>query len=385
MQAFHSSIDGTRRQGGRIIAALAAGALGVALVGCTPEGDGGGGGGGSEGTATATYEKIAAMSGQERHDALVAAAQEEGVVVFYSTAPGWQPVLDAFSDAYGIDVEVFNGRSETILQRVVQEFQAGLNAVDVFEDENAALLSDQEGMTSAYVNDELTSQIPTFSTDNDMVPFRLSVPAFSWNTDLVSDDEVPDSIEELADPRWKGKLTMDAGAWTWYMGIHGYLADKGWTEEQIQEFFETLVSYSSPQGSSIAMTELLAAGEYSAGTSVLTQVIDRNANNSGAPVAWRTADGGYTKPLVVQPEGGVLMANAPHPAAALLLIDFILSDGAQVLHDNKTYINTAIPIEGGPLTGVAEEDFIYLDTNALMDEAERTKWTDAYDALIRGQ
>jgi len=168
------------------------------------------------------------------------------------------------------------------------------------------------------------------------------------------------------------------------MGIHEYLSGKGWDEAKIEEFFQTLVSYSSPQASSIAMTELLAAGEYSAGTSILTQVIDRNADK-GAPVAWRTADGGYVSPLVVQPEGGVLMANAPHPAAALLLIDFILSDGAQVLHDNKTFINTAIPIDGGPLTGVAEDDFIYLDTDALMDTDARKKWTDAYDALIRGQ
>ncbi|TPX02960.1 extracellular solute-binding protein, partial [Schumannella luteola] len=250
--------------------------------------------------------------------------------------------------------------------------------------ENAALLSKEDGITAPYVNDELTSQIPTFSTDNDMVPFRLSVPVVAWNTDLVSDDEVPDTIEGLADPQWKGKLTMDAGAWTWYMAIHDYLADKGWDDDRIQEFFETLVSYSSPQASSIAMTELLSAGEYAAGTSVLTQVIDRTAAK-GAPIAWRTADGDYVKPLVVQPEGGVLMANAPHPAAALLLVDFILSDGAQVLHDNKTFINTAIPIEGGPLTGVAEDDFIYLDTNALMDEATRSKWSDAYDALIRGQ
>ena len=385
MQAIHSSAEVTRSARRKRLsfgALVTIGSLTAVLAGCSA--DGAAPPVSSEGSAQATYDEFAAMSGQERHDALVAAAQEEGVVVFYSTAPGWQPVLDAFSDTYGIDVEVFNGRSETILQRVVQEYQAGLHAVDVFEDENAALLSGEEGMTSPYVNEELTSQIPNYDDSNDMVPFRLSVPAVSWNTDLVSDDEIPETIEDLADPKWEGKLTMDAGAWTWYMGIHEYLAGKGWDEAKIEEFFQTLVSYSSPQGSSIAMTELLAAGEYAAGTSVLTQVIDRNANK-GAPVAWRTAGGGYVSPLVVQPEGGVLMANAPHPAAALLLVDFILSDGAQVLHDNKTFINTAIPIEGGPLTGVAEEDFVYLDTNALMDADTRKKWTDAYDSLIRGQ
>lgn len=364
----------------KLASAIGVGALFLTLAACSPTDTPAPAP--AEGSALATYEEMSALSGTERHEALVAAAQEEGVVVFYSTAPGWQPVLDAFSDEYGIDVEVFNGRSETILQRVVQEFQAGLHNVDVFEDENAALLAREAGMTAAYKNAELTSQIPGFEDDGGMIPFRLSVPAFAWNTDLVSDDEVPVTIEELADPKWDGKLTLDAGAWTWYIGVHDYLAEKGWDEDKITEFFETIVSYSSPQGSSIAMTELLAAGEYSAGTSVLTQVISRNAAK-GAPIAWQTADGRYTTPLIVQPEGGVLMANAPHPAAAVLLMDFILSDGAQVLLDAGTFINTAVPLPGGPLDTVDVADLHFVDTAKLMDE--RDKWTAAWDALVRQQ
>lgn len=334
------------------------------------------------GSAIEEIEKYNALTGQERNDALVAAAQEEGVVVFYSTAPGWEPVLDAFSDEYGIDVEVFTGRSETILQRVVQEFNAGLHAVDVFEDEASQLLAGIEGATAAYVNDELTSRIPGYSDDLGYVPFRLSVPTFAWNTDLVSDDEIPETITDLADPKWEGRLTMDAGAWPWYAGIHDYLVDEGWNEGEIEGFFDTLVSYSSPQGSSIAMTELIVAGEYAAGTSVLSQVVDRNKAR-GAPITWQTADGRYTKPLIVQPEGGVLLANAPHPAAAVLLIDFILTQGAQVLLDGGTHIPTATPLPGGPLENVADADLLLVDQVVVTDE--RDEWADRYDQLIRQQ
>ncbi len=374
---------GARRARFGLIAGIAA--AGLVLAGCTsPLGDDTetDGGGTAEGSSVEVISEFNAMSGQERHDALVAAAQEEGVVVFYSTAPGWAPVLDAFSDEYGIDVEVFNGRSETILQRVVQEFQAGLNSVDVFEDEAAQLLADEEGITTEYVNDELTSTIPGYEPSYGYVPFRLSIPVFAWNTDLVDDADVPETIDELADPKWDGKLTMDAGAWGWYIGVHDYLADEGWTDDEITEFFETLVSYSSPQASSIAMTELIVAGEYAAGTSVLSQVVDRTAAKD-APIAWQTADGGYVKPLIVQPEGGVLMANAPHPAAALLLIDFILEQGAEVLLDAGTFINTARPLPGGPMEGVADGDLLPVDQAKFTDE--RDKWADEYDALIRGQ
>lgn len=356
----------------------------LVLGGCSagPD-DGDGGAGAPEGSAVATIEKFNAMTGQARHDALVAAAQEEGVVVFYSTAPGWAPVLGAFSDEYDIEVEVFNGRSDTILQRVVQEFQAGLNAVDVFEDEAAQLLNSIEGATHVYKNDELTSQIPGYDESLGYVPFRLSVPVFAWNTDLVSDDEIPEDITDLTDPKWNGKITVDAGAWQWYSGIHDYLVDeKGYSDDQVTEFFEKIVSASSPQGSSIAMTELLIAGEYSAGISTLSQVVDRNTAK-GAPIKWQTEDGRYMKPLIVIPEGGVLMANAPHPAAAMLLMDFILDQGAAVLKDGGTFINTAVPQEGGPLQNVAEGDLRLVDQQKITDD--RDIWKGQYDDLILGK
>lgn len=238
-------------------------------------------------------------------------------------------MLDAFSDTYDVDVEVFNGRSDTILQRVLQEYQAGLNSVDLFEDYNAALRSETPGITASYINDELTSQIPGYTGDA-MVPFRLSRPAVTWNTDLVPDSEVPETIEDLADPKWDGKLTLDAGAWEWYAGVTQYLSDKGWDDAKLKDFFTTIISHSSPQATSIAETALLTAGEYSMATGILTQVASRTAAK-GAPIAWQTAEGRYVTPLVISPEGGVLMANAPHPAAAMLLMDFILTNGAQLL------------------------------------------------------
>ncbi|WP_353808314.1 ABC transporter substrate-binding protein [Agromyces sp. SYSU T00194] len=362
------------------------GAVGLAalvLAGCTSADDTTDDASGGDGSAVATVEEFNAMSGDARHDALVAAAQEEGAVVFYSTAPGWQPVLDAFSDTYDIEVEVFNGRSETILQRVVQEYQAGLHAVDVFEDEASQLLAKEDGMTTTYVNDELTSQIPGYDDSLGFVPFRLSVPTFAWNTDLVDDDDIPETITDLADPKWDGLLTMDAGAWPWYAGMHDYLSEEeGWSDDEIEEFFTTLVDYSSPQGSSITMTELIVAGEYDAGTSVLSQVVDRTTARD-APITWTTEDGRYMKPLIVQPEGGVLMANAPHPAAAVLLIDFILSEGAQVLLDGGTFVPTAVQLPGGPLEHVAEEDLRLINPEYITTQYE--EWADEYDALIRQQ
>lgn len=333
------------------------------------------------GTAADTFDQFNEMSGQERHDALVTAAEEEGAVVFYTTAPGWDAVVDAFEETYEIEVELYAGRSDTILQRVTQEYEAGFYGVDVFEDEAAAILSREVGITYPYVNEELTSQIPGYDPDLGLVPMRIAAPMIAWNTELVDESEIPDTIDGFADPRWDGLLMMDDGGWPWYTAIHDYLMDEGWTEDEVQELFETLVSYSASTGNSIAMTELMIAEENPVGMAVLSQVVDRNAA-VGAPITWRKSDGSFVEPLVIQPEGGVLMKNAPHPAAGLLLMDFILAEGQRILQEAGTYVPTAIPQPDGPLEDIPDEAFQPVDNTKFYEERE--EWSTAYDELVRG-
>jgi iron(III) transport system substrate-binding protein len=213
-----------------------------------------------------------------------------------------------------------------------------------------------------------------------MIPFRLSVPVVGWNTELVSDDEVPQTVEDLADPQWDGRLTLDAGGWPWYAGISQYLADQGRSEDEIQEFFRTVISYSNQQNSSIAMTELLSAGEYQMGTSILSAIVDRYAAID-APVAWKTADGRYTTPLIVAPEGGTLMNRAPHPAAALLFMDFMLEEGAPLLEER--FYPSPIQGVGRLLEGVDEADLIPIDRSVFVEDRER--WIEEWDALLQGE
>ncbi len=329
-------------------------------------------------SAQAVFDRFNAMTGEERTAALVEAAQAEDGFVLYTTAPGYQPAIDAFADKYGIEVELFLGRSDTVLQRVAQEYEAGVHLVDVFEDENARLLQ-EAGLTYPYINEELTSQITGLDPIDHMIPFRLSIPVVAWNTNLVADADIPATIEDLADPKWTGKLVLDAGAWNWYATHKLHLMEQGWTDEQATDLFRAIIANSSQQPTSIAMTSLLAAGEYEMGTSVLTSVVDRNTA-VGAPVVWRTADGRYTTPLVVAPEGGALMNQAPHPATAMLFIDFMLTEGAPLLQEQ--HWPSPIQHEGSTLEGVAETDLIAVPRSVMVEDAQ--KWSQEWDALLQG-
>jgi iron(III) transport system substrate-binding protein len=329
--------------------------------------------------AAEVFDRFNAMTGEERKTALIAAAQEEGGLVMYTTAPGYDAAVDAFSELYDIEVELFIGRSDTVLQRVAQEYEAGVYQVDVFEDENSRLL-EEEGLTYAYINEPLTSQITGYNGTDHMIPFRLSIPVVGWNTDLVSDDEVPVTVEDLADPKWDGRLVLDAGGWPWYAALHGWLTEQGRSEEEIETFFRTVISYSNQQNSSIAMTELLAAGEYQMGTSILSAIVDRNIAVD-APVAWKTADGRYTTPLVVAPEGGTLMNRAPHPATAMLFMDFMLEEGAPLLEER--FYPSPIQGAGTLLEGIDQADFLPVDRSVFVDDRER--WIAEWDALLQGE
>lgn len=332
----------------------------------------------SKGSSAAVFDKFNEMTGQERHDALVEQAQAEGGVVIYTTAPGYEPVFEAFTEKYGIEVEVFVGRSDTLMQRVTQEFEAGVHLVDIVEDEFSRVLAQMGGITYQYVNEELTADLLGYVPETHMVPFRLTVPAVTWNTELVSDDQIPETIEGLVDPMWEGKMVLDAGAFDWYATIRTYLIDDlGYTEEEADEFFATLIDNSAPQPTSFAMHALLAAGEYSLSTGLITTITDWGTDD-GAPVAWRTADGGYVAPIVVLPEGGVLMANAPHPAAGLLLMDFFIEEGSPLLQEN--HFPSPAPTDGHTLEGVAEEDILFVDPSVMSEDRER--WRQEWDALI---
>lgn len=332
------------------------------------------------GTAAAVFEEFNAMTGQARHDALVAAAEAEGSLVFYTASAGMDPVVAAFEDTYDISVDLFSGGSDTVLQRIMQENEVGLYSVDVFDDSEAFTIA-QAGLTHEYVNDEVTSQLPGYDASTHVAPTRLSVYTAGWNTDLISEDELPDTLDGFTDPRFEGRLSLDPTNWIWYTGVLDYYVEEmGWTEEQVDEMMRTLASYSTYHQRAVVQAEFLVAGDFPVSLSLYPQIVERiTTADADAPIAWRKSDGGYIKPLIVEPQGIALLKNAPHPAAALLFVDFILTEG-QVILSEEDRTPTAVTQPGGPLEGVAPEDLIPVDFQKFLDE--RDEWATRFDELL---
>ncbi len=333
------------------------------------------------GSAAEVFDRFNAMSGEERHDALVEAAKEEGSLVFYTPESNMSAVIEAFQDEYGITVDLYAAQSDTVLQRLMQEQEAGHQAVDVFEDSEAYTAA-QSGLAYEYVNPVLTEEIPGYDPQSFVAPTRLSVYTQAWNTDMVSEDEIPGTLDGFTATDWEGRLSLDPRDWVWYTGVMDYYTqEKGWSEDDVDEMIGTLAGYARYNEGHTVNAELLLAGEFPATLSVYTDSVDAQVReHPDSPIAWRKSDGSYIAPLVYQPQGAIVMKNAPHPAAAMLFVDFLLDEGQQILSE-QFGTATAIPQEGGPLDGVAAEDLVQVDFEKFTNE--RDEWVARWDELLR--
>lgn len=334
-----------RRLRAQVLAsAIAAAAVVGACGGNETDGTDGEGEGGSEAQqqAEAVYEEFATMSGAEREQALYDGAVEAGgQLTVYTSNSAIDSIIEGFQETYDdIEVNTYRATPQAFIQRFFQEQQAGYYGVDVVEDADVTLVT-EEGLAGEYVNPELTEQIRGLDdVQGQFIPTRMGAFVVSWNTDAVEESEIPDSIEGFTDPKWEGRLSIADADWPWYMALHKQLEGEGKSHDEIVEIFQTLAGYSTIVPSHTLQAELLAAGEYDVALTTFNHAVNL-LEADGAPVTWKRSDGSAVEPVVFHQEGAVPVVNAPNPWGALLFIDYLLTGGQQIMAE--MFRPTSIP------------------------------------------
>jgi iron(III) transport system substrate-binding protein len=359
-------------------AVIAVGALLVATAcGGNPSASQSEGGGDSDSgpsQAEKLYEEIAGLSGQERRDKLVElAAEEDGLNLYTSmTSDVADAVTEAFTDTFDIDVSVYRAASETVLQRVLQEQEAGFAGNDVVETNATELLALQhEGLMSQCAAQERIDLVPDAGRFDDWTATRFNLFSPSWNTNLVSGDMVPTSWEDLADPKYDGMLSMELGDYDWYLTLKQYWLEHGKSEDEVQKLFADMVDGAKLVKGHTVQAELMSAGEFGVTASNYSYIVER-AKTDGAPVEVKP----LVDPVIARPNGGSCMKTAQNPATAMLFMDWLLTEGQQVITDEQ--LTPAID-ESNSLDGV---ELVPVDTEALLNDSD--KWSAEYDELLSG-
>jgi iron(III) transport system substrate-binding protein len=231
-------------------------------------------------------------------------------------------------------VNNYRAGSESVLQRLLQEDEASYYGADIFETNALELgVADQEGLLYPYEGELRDSVLEQGRQAEGWTATRFNAFVVGWNTDNVKPGEEPTSLEELAEPEWKGRISMEVGDVDWFTALHDYyVEEQGMSEDEYTDLMTRLASNSQVVKGHTVQGELLSAGQFDVGISLYSHTVDKAAAG-GAPVAWMPASGEPVQPIVSRPNGIGLVKTATNPCAALLFIDFELTGGQDVFKE----------------------------------------------------
>ena len=328
--------------------------------------------------AQRVYDEINAMTGQARLDALEAGAEKEGELSIYTSNTDIDLLVEGFEKLYDINVEVYRGNSESVLQRVLQEHRANYFGNDLWEDNAANLnVANTEGLLAEY-DSPLRGRVREDGQQENWTANRFTVFVVGWNTDLVKDGEQPRSLEDLADPRWAGKVALELSDVDWFTTMYQYYLDKGRSEAEVEGLFRSIAANSEVVKGHTVQGELMSAGEFAIAPSIYSHTVDK-AHDNGAPVAWRPTSGRPIEPVIARPNGAGLMKTARHPFAATLFMDYMLGPEGQSIISNGFRIGSVEGSADDPLAGL---EVVPVAEQELVDNGK--KWDEHYASVVKG-
>ena len=278
---------------------------------------------------------------QETTPAMVAAAAKEGKVVWYTSVDVKvaEAVAKAFRAEYpNIDVEVERSGSERVFQRINQEYQSGIENVDVVNSSDAShfLFWKQQKWLASHTPPDVKRFPPQFKDpEGYYATWRSTLSVMGYNTKLVDDKDVPTGYLDLLDPKWKGKLVKSHPGYsgTSLTGTYAIVKALGW------EYLEKLSKQAVQQlQSTTATPKSIASGERAV-------MVDGNEYNmfieiqAKSPVRIIYPKEGT--PFVTSPTA--IFAEAPHPNAARVFQNFLYTAKAQQLVVNEGGTRSAHP------------------------------------------
>jgi iron(III) transport system substrate-binding protein len=307
--------------------------------------------------------------GADRDARLVERAKQEGSVVLYtSLAPTEsRPLADAFERKYGIKVELWRALSDKVVQRAVTEAQAKRHAVDVLETNGPEMeMIAREKLLAEFHSPHLAdlpaSAIPTH---RQWMPDRMNFFVVAFNTTKVKREELPRTLEGFLDPKWKGRIGIEATDAEWMATIVKLWGERG------SVFFRKLADMKPDvRKGHVLLAELISAGEIPVGLTVYNANAE-SLKRKGGPIDWVPVE-----PVVGRPQGIGIARNAPHPHAALLFVDYVLSPEGQALFESMGRVPASTKIK----SALNNFPFTAVEPATVLEEAER--WNREWDRLF---
>ncbi|WP_142781730.1 ABC transporter substrate-binding protein [Agrobacterium sp. T29] len=257
----------------------------------------------------------------------VETANKEGNVLFYASMPS--ETLDALAQAFNkkypnIKVEYYRATSSAMLPRLDAEFQAGRVQADLVNLSSTVEMEElrARGVLASYASPEFAN-VRKDAVTEDKTWFAVNTSLFiiGYNPDVFPTP--PTSWRELLDPKHKGRIgisdprTIGGGSY-WRHAMWRIFGDE--YAEKLAANKPFIAAGVGPINDKLISGELDVAIDWN-------YLVDSSKHVTGAPV-----DGAFpTEGAIAVDSSAAILAKAPHPNAARLFADFLLSKEGQVI------------------------------------------------------
>ena len=264
--------------------------------------------------------------GAGRSARLVANAKREGSLFLYASMAEKDLIrlVSEFERRYGIKVNIWRSGKNNVLRRAVTEARAGRFEVDVVHNPSPEMeLLHRERLLQEVRSPYQRELIPeAVAPHREWAGPRVYIFVQAYNTDRVTHEELPKTFADLLDPRWKGRIAIEAKEQEWFFTLVREMGG-----EAGLKFFRDLVARNglTVRNGNALLNNLVVAGEVPFALT-LYSYLPEQSRQSGAPINWIAL-----APTVAYTDGIGVMKRAPHPHAAVLFYDFVLSDGQTLL------------------------------------------------------
>ena len=306
-------------------------------------------------------------------DQLYEGAKKEGKVVWWDQheLPIAQKFMDAFKKNYsGIEFEYLEGNVDELTPKAIAETRAGRVSFDFLDTGQSFNAYKEAGLPSNNADLLVAAGVPLEQQYEGTYSPEWTVYLASYNPNLVKPDELPKNWEGFLDPKWKGKLGLEARLRPF---VYGTPFMGG--EEKVVEYMKKLKDQTPRMvtGNTTADT-LLVAGEYAIciGTYLQNMV---KFKPKGQPWEFIPLEEVYTN----QPGPGYTVhAQAPHPNAGRLFMTWFVGPEGVALMDKERFKGKPLPGTGTGPSKILEDNHMTLKVSPLEYELNYKKYESKY-------
>ena len=316
-------------------------------------------------TGLATLGAAALLTSQTRADeaGLVNAARKEGSLTWYIAQVDGETAQQmgrAFTKQYpGIDVSVIRTTGQVAYQRLQQDLRNDSPQCDVFSTTDIAHMPAlmKRKALAQYVPENAAAMAPAFKglgQDGYYYPTTSTLMLIIYHSQRVTGADIPKDWNDLLDPKWKGRVAFGHPGFSGYVGVWALEMKKlyGW------QWFKALAKNNPRIGrSGLDPLTLINAGECLCGLAPLSGAL--LSADKGNPIGVQYPTDGSV--LCIGPSG--VLAKAPHPNAARLFMNWMLSkDFAQLCVDVRVTPVRADVVEKAGAKSVSDVKLLRLTT-----------------------